>query len=66
MHRSMCPPRIMAKDSADEKKLAPVRAVTVCFPALIRSASTSLSRGKGPIPSSPFSDCSHTSIAAGT
>ena len=66
MHRSTCPPRIIAKESADEKKLAPVRAVTVCLPALMRSASTSAARGKGPIPNRPFSDCSQTSIPAGT
>ncbi|QYU67052.1 PAS-domain containing protein [Leptolyngbya sp. 15MV] len=66
MHRSMCPPRIIAKLSDEEKKLAPRRAVTVCFPALIRSASTSASAGNGPMPSSPFSDCSHTSIPCST
>ncbi len=56
---------IIATESADEKNDAPVRAVTVCFPALIRSASTSASTGNGPIPKSPFSDCSHTSIPGG-
>ena len=40
--------------------------VTVCLPALIRSGSTSSSRGNGPMPSNPFSDCSITSIPAGT
>ena len=65
MHMSMCPPRIIAKDSADEKYDAPARAVTVCLPALIKSASTASSFGNGPIPSSPFSDCNHTSIPAG-
>src|SRR5690606_9539409 len=42
-----------------------LRAVTVCLPALIRSASSSSSVGNGPIPSSPFSDCSHTSTPSG-
>ena len=32
----------------------------VCLPALIRSASSSPSYGKGPMPSMPFSDCSTT------
>ena len=62
----MCPPRIMAKLSALEKKLAPLTAVTVCLPALMRSASTSASLGKGPMPSRPFSDWSHTVMPAGT
>ena len=62
----MCPPRIIAKLSALEKKLAPGTAVTVCLPAFTRSGSISDSRGNGPIPSSPFSDCSHTCMPAGT
>ena len=44
----------------------PLMVVTVCLPALIRSASTSSSVGKGPMPSMPFSLCSHTSLVAGT
>ena len=63
---SMWPPRIIAKDSADEKKADPGSAVTVCFPALIRSASTSASVGKGPMPRSPFSDWSTMSTPGGT
>jgi hypothetical protein len=55
----------MPKLSELEKKLAPARAVTVCLPALIRSASTCASVGKGPMPSSPFSDCSQTSMPVG-
>ena len=39
---SMWPPRIIAKRVAESKKDAPGTAVTVCLPALIRSASTSL------------------------
>jgi len=46
----------MAKDSELEKKAAPGRAVTVCFPALIKSASTVSSVGNSPIPNKPFSD----------
>ena len=66
MARSICPPRIMAKDSALEKKLAPGMAVTVCLPALTRSASTwPILGGKSPMPSSPFSDCNVTEIPGG-
>ena len=36
----MWPPRIIANESALEKKLEPGRVVMVCLPALIRSAST--------------------------
>ena len=43
-----------------------VTAVTVCLPALIRSASISSSVGKGPMPSRPFSDCSQTVMSLGT
>ena len=63
--RLMCPPRIMAKLSALEKKLAPGSAVTVCLPALIRSESSSSSVGKGPMPSRPFSLCSMTFTPCG-
>ena len=45
MQRSMWPPRIIAKESADEKNAAPGMTVTVSLPALMRSASTSLSSG---------------------
>src|SRR5690625_5568266 len=60
MAKLILPARIMAKESADEKNEEPGRVVTVCLPALIKSASTSSSRGKGPMPSSPFSDCNQT------
>ncbi|MOA33180.1 hypothetical protein D3C78_1544520 [compost metagenome] len=63
--RSIWPPRIIAKDSAEEKIDAPMRAVTVCLPALIMSASTASSVGKAPMPSRPFSDCSMTSMPSG-
>ena len=66
MARSMWPPRIMPKLSALLKKLWPGTPVTVCLPALIRSASTASSVGKGPMPSRPFSLCSHTVMPAGT
>src|SRR5690606_12045835 len=62
---SMCPPRIMPKDSAESKNDAPGRTVTVSLPALIRSASSSSSRGEGPTPRMPFSDCSTTSTPGG-
>jgi hypothetical protein len=38
---SICPPRIIAKLSAEEKKLDVGRAVIVCLPALVRSGSAS-------------------------
>ena len=41
----MWPPRIIAKESAEEKYEAPGRTVTVSLPALIRSGSTSASVG---------------------
>jgi hypothetical protein len=65
MLRSIFPPRIMAKLSALLKKLAPGAAVTVCLPALMRSASTSSGAGKGPMPSSPFSLWRITSMPGG-
>ena len=64
--RSTWPPRIMAKDCAESKIDAPTRAVTVCLPALIMSASTSASLGNAPMPSRPFSDWSMTSMPSGT
>ncbi|KAG1369003.1 hypothetical protein G6F59_018754 [Rhizopus arrhizus] len=66
MARLILPPRIIANESADEKIDEPGNVVTVCLPALIRSASTSSSVGNGPMPSRPFSDCSHTSTPLGT
>jgi hypothetical protein len=64
--RLILPPRIMPKLSALLKMLDPGSVVTVCLPALIMSASTSSSVGNGPMPSRPFSLCSHTSIPLGT
>ena len=64
--RSTWPPRIMAKDAAESNIEAPVTMVTVCLPALIKSASISSSVGNCPIPSKPFSDCSITSMPSGT
>ncbi len=66
MARSTWPPRIIANDSAEEKKAAPGRTVTVSFPALMRSASSSPSTGYGPTPRIPFSDCRTTSMPDGT
>ncbi len=56
----------MAKLSWLPKIDEPAIVVTVCLPALIRSASTSSSVGNGPMPSMPFSDCSQTSMSSGT
>ena len=50
---SMWPPRIIANESALEKKLAPGIVVTVCLPALMRSGSTSSSVGERPDPQQP-------------
>jgi hypothetical protein len=66
MDRLILPPRIIAKLSWLPKMLLPGSVVTVCLPALMRSASTSSSVGKGPMPSMPFSLCSQTSIAGST
>src|ERR1019366_2427475 len=65
MQRSMWPPRIITKESADEKNAAPGTTVTVSFPALMRSGSTSLSVGYGPMPRMPFSDWRMTSMPFG-
>ncbi len=65
MERSMCPPRIMANESALEKNAEPGMVEIVCLPALIRSASTWSSGGNGPMPSRPFSDWSVTFMPAG-
>ena len=54
-------PKLMALSKIEE----PSRNVTVCFPALIKSASSSPSKGKGPIPKIPFSLCNSTSIPSG-
>ena len=61
----MWPPRIIANESALEKKLLPGIVVIVCLPALIRSGSTLSSAGNGPMPSRPFSDCSVTLMPGG-
>ena len=66
MLRLILPPRIIAKLSWLPKMLEPGIVVTVCLPALMRSASTSSSVGKGPMPSMPFSDCSTSSTPSGT
>src|SRR5262245_56689254 len=65
MERSMWPPRIIAKESAEEKYEAPGRIVTVSLPALMRSGSISSSRGYGPRPRIPFSDWRMTSMSGG-
>jgi hypothetical protein len=54
---SIFPPLIMAKLWEELKKLAPGRVDTVYLPALMRSASTIYSLGKGPRPRIPFSLC---------
>ncbi|MNQ97962.1 hypothetical protein D3C85_1136340 [compost metagenome] len=54
-------PKLMAESKIDE----PGKVVMVCLPALIKSASSSPSNGKGPMPSKPFSDCSTTFIPFG-
>ncbi|MCY1554369.1 hypothetical protein D9M68_909380 [compost metagenome] len=66
MLRLILPPRIMAKLSWLPKIDEPAMVVTVCLPALIRSASTLSMVGNGPMPSMPFSLCNHTSLSAGT
>ena len=53
--KSTCCPRIIPKLNAESKKLAPGKVVMVCFPALIKSASSSPSKGNGPMPRIPFS-----------
>lgn len=45
---SMCPPRIMAKDSAESKVEPPGTMVTVSLPALMMSASIVSSVGYAP------------------
>ena len=63
--RSTLPARIIPKLKALSKKEEPGMVVMVCLPALIRSASSSPSKGKGPIPNKPFSLCNTTSIPGG-
>jgi hypothetical protein len=46
----------MAKLSAELNSEAPACMVIVCLPALIKSAFTEASSGKGPMPNNPFSD----------
>lgn len=46
-------PRIIGNESSLEKKLPQGRVVTVCSPALVRSAATSPFDGKGPKPRIP-------------
>ncbi len=62
---SICPPRTMAKLAALSKKLVVGSSVTVCLPALIRSASSSPSNGNGPMPSMPFSEWSWIDMPSG-
>jgi hypothetical protein len=59
------PPRIIANEVAESKKLPPAGTVTVCFPALIKSGSCSRAKGNAPIPSMPFSLCSITRTPGG-
>ena len=66
IERLILPPRIMAKESCEPKIEEPGIVVTVCLPALMRSASTSSSVGNGPMPSMPFSLCSQTSMSGRT
>ena len=66
IERLILPPRIIANESCEPKIDEPGSVVTVCLPALMRSASTSSSVGNGPMPSMPFSLCSQTSMPAGT
>src|SRR3954449_5686961 len=55
----------MANEVAESKTDAPGSRVTVCLPALIRSASSSPSRGNGPMPRMPFSLCKVTRTPGG-
>ena len=66
IERLILPPRIIAKLSWLPKIDEPGIVVTVCLPALIRSASTVSSVGKAPMPSMPFSLCSQTSMLGST
>ena len=64
--RSTCWPRIIPKLKPESKKLAPGKVVMVCFPALIKSASSSPSNGNGPMPKTPFSLWNSTEISVRT
>ena len=55
MEMPIWPPRTSAKDAALSKKLVVGSLVTVCLPALMRSASSSPSNGNGPMAIMPFS-----------
>ena len=50
---------------AESNTTEPGKVVMVCFPALIKSGSSSPSKGKGPMPNKPFSDCNTTLNPAG-
>ena len=63
---SICPPRIMAKLSAECTIDAPLRSVTRRLPASTRSGSAAFSDANGPQPMMPFSDWMNTSRSAGT
>lgn len=53
--RCMPPPRIMLNESSLETKQPLGRTLTLCLPALMRSASTLSFNGNGPKPRIPFS-----------
>ena len=59
--RLILPPRIIAKLSGC-RRCSSRQVVTVCLPALMRSASTSVSVRERPMPSMPFSLCSQTDL----
>ena len=61
----ICPPRTIPKDWALSKNDVLGSFVTVCLPALIRSASSSPSNGNGPMPIMPFSLCSWMEMPSG-
>src|SRR5699024_136576 len=56
---------IMPKLVAESKMVAPGSRVMVCLPALMRSGSSSPPYGQGPMPITPFSDCSVTFTPGG-
>ena len=58
--------RIIPNESEEQNVDAPGAAVTVSFPALVSSGSSSSSPGYGPTPSSPFSEWRTTSTPSGT
>ena len=63
---STLPPRIIPNEVAESKNEAPLRRVTVSLPALMRSGSSSPSKGYAPTPRMPFSDCRTISTSSGT